>query len=240
MKYNRKLYGAILGDLSGQPHEFPAKGGPIDNVILHNPDGTFTDDTLMTLASANFLLGKHKTIEDAYKDMGKRYPGDHYGKGFKQWIDTPPNTIGESYGNGCVMRISPFMYRNPMFLSDIIKATICSHSNEVSIESVIKLYNVYKVGLPLTYDEIKPFKKFEVIADKTVNFCINLTAQTKGTQNCIIKAIECGGDTDTNASICGELSNFYNKDITDEDVNYVHSKLPDYLLNILKEFNETF
>ena len=108
-KYNYKLYGAILGDLSGQPHEFPAKGGPIENVVLHNPNGHFTDDTLMTLATANFLLGKHETIEEAYKDMGKRYVGDYYGKGFKEWIYTPMGTIGKSWGNGCIMRISPFI-----------------------------------------------------------------------------------------------------------------------------------
>ena len=121
--YPYKLYGAILGDLAGQPHEFPAKGGPIDNVILHNPDGHFTDDTLMTLASANFILGNHKTIEEAYKDMGKRYRGDYYGKGFKKWIDEPMGTIGDSWGNGCIMRISPFMYLKDSKLTYILESS---------------------------------------------------------------------------------------------------------------------
>ena len=239
-KYNYKLYGAILGDLSGQPHEFPAKGGPIENVVLHNPNGHFTDDTLMTLATANFLLGKHETIEEAYKDMGKRYVGDYYGKGFKEWIYTPMGTIGKSWGNGCIMRISPFMYENPNYLFRVLTSAMCSHRDPVSIDSVGKLFVTYKLGLPKTYTKIVPFKKFEVKADATVDFCINLTAQIKGTQNCIVKAIEQGGDTDTNASICGELSNFFNQDITEEDVKFVESKLDGYLLSILNEYNEKY
>ena len=238
--YPFKLYGAILGDLSGQPHEFPPKGGPIENVELYNPAGHFTDDTLMTLASANYLLGNHLTIEDAYKDMGKRYVGDYYGKGFKEWIYTPEGTIGKSWGNGCIMRISPFMYKIPCTLSDIILATICSHKDPISIDSVCELFTAYKIGLPKEYGEIVPFKKFEVKADITIDFCLNLASQIKSTRECIIKAIECGGDTDTNASICGELSNFVNRDLTQEDANYVESKLDSYLLNILKQFNEQF
>ena len=97
---------------------------------------------------------------------------------------------------------------------------------------------MYEVGLPKVTKKIEPFKKFEVIADKTVHFCINVVAQTESTQEAIIKAIEQGGDTDTNASICGELSNYFYKDINEKDVEYVESKLDDYLLTILKEFNK--
>jgi ADP-ribosylglycohydrolase len=240
MRYSYKLYGAILGDLSGQPHEFPAKGGPRENIVLHNPDGKCTDDTLMTLASANYLLGNHKTIEEAFKDMGQKYPGDHYGKGFKAWLLTPLGTIGDSYGNGCLMRISPFMYmeedkRIPLIMDSIL----CSHRHYLCIESVMKLYLFYKNGINHP-EPIIPFKKFEVIADKTVDFCLNLSSWRLGTQQTIVKAIEQGGDTDTNASICGEISNYFERDIKQEDVEYVESKLDPYLLNILKQFNEKF
>lgn len=39
-----KLYGAILGDLAGQPHEFPAKGGSRTNIKILNPDWNITID----------------------------------------------------------------------------------------------------------------------------------------------------------------------------------------------------
>lgn len=237
-----KLYGAILGDLSGQPHEFPAKGGPRTNIILHNPDGHFTDDTIMTLATASYLLGNFDTFEDAYKTIGYKYNGDYYGKNFKEWLTTPPKTPSNSFGNGCIMRISPIMYLpdKEKILPTIMDSVLCSHRNEISIRSCISLYDEYMGnGLPF-YEKIKPFKKFTSKADDTVNFCINLVRQIDNTQDCIIKAIEQGGDTDTNASICGELSNYWKNDLTKDDIDYVESKLDTYLLSILKEFNKKF
>jgi len=244
-KYKYKLYGAILGDLCGQPHEFPIMKGPYTNINIHNSESHITDDTIMTLASADFLLDdgtKYKSIEDAYKTFGEKYPGDYYGKNFKEWLKTFHGTVNNSYGNGCLMRISPFMYvENSLPL--IMESVMCSHRHQISIESVIKLYNRYKNGYKdysyrMSY--IAPFKEFQVQADKTVDFCLNLACQIHGTHNSIIKAVECGGDTDTNASICGEIANYFTWDITEADAKYVESKLDPFLLKILKEFNEKF
>lgn len=244
--YKYKLYGAILGDLSGQPFEFPIMKGPYNNVNIHNPNSKITDDTIMTLASADFLLDtdgtKYKSIEDAYKTFGLKYDGDYYGKSFKEWLKTPHGTTNNSWGNGCLMRISPFMYVKDS-LPLIMDSVLCSHKHQVSIESVLKLYNRYKNGYKdYSYRAayVASFTQFEVRADKTVDFCLNLTAQTFGTHRCIEKAIHCGGDTDTNASICGEFSNYYMRDITKEDAAYVESKLSSDLYRILLEFNQKF
>lgn len=237
-----KLYGAILGDLAGQPHEFPAKGGPRENIILHNSESKFTDDTIMTLATAACLLSKFNNFEEAYKTIGYKYNGDHYGKMFKEWITTPSGTQLNSFGNGCLMRISPIMYLSDKekILPTILDSVLTSHRNEISIKSCISLYEEYiGNGLPF-YDKIKPFKKFTSRADDTLNFCVNLAKQFDNTEECIIKAIEQGGDTDTNASICGELCNFRFNDLTKESIEYVESKLDPYLLSILIEFNEKF
>lgn len=236
-----KLYGAILGDLAGQPFEFPAKGGPRTGVQIHNPDSHFTDDTIMTLATASYLLGDYPSFEMAYKTFGLRYQGDYYGKMFGTWIMTPPGVLLDSFGNGCLMRISPIMYmeqenRLPLILDSVLT----SHRHEVSIRSVIKLDDEYYNEWFPYIGTVEPFKRFTSRADDTINFCIKLTGSVSGTVNTIIKAIECGGDTDTNASICGELSNYRLNDLTKEDIDYVDSKLDNYLLDILKRFNEKF
>jgi len=237
-----KLYGAILGDLAGQPHEFPAKGGLRTNINLHNPDSHFTDDTIMTLATASYLLGDFNTFEDAYKTFGNKYVGDYYGKKFNEWLKTPQNTTSNSFGNGCLMRLSPIMYLQDKekILPTIMDSVLCSHRHEMSIKSSVLLYDEYMGnGLPFC-DKITPFKKFTSNSDITVKFCINLVCQIPSTQESIIKAIEQGGDTDTNASICGELSNYHRNDLTKQDIEYVESKLDTYLLTILKKFNEKF
>lgn len=248
-KVRYKLYGAILGDLAGQPYEFPIMKGPYTNVNIHNQESHITDDSLMTLASANFLLGKHDTIEEAYKDMGNRYQGDYYGKGFKKWLSSEKGIISDSYGNGCLMRLSPFMYIKDKEQSKklAIESCICSHLHPISIISVMDLIHEYSnSGLRRIatkygpHNSVKKFEKFEVIADKTVEFIKNAYWLKNTTQEAIIAAIECGGDTDTNASILGELMNYTFNDIRGEDVEYVDSKLDEYQLNILKQFNKKF
>lgn len=243
-----KLYGAILGDLCGQPYEFPPMKGPYTDVNIHNPDSTITDDTIMTLATAFALLYNLK-FEMAYKYFGLIYDGDYYGRAFKEWLKTPNGTAGYSYGNGCLMRLSPIMYLESLedIEHKVLESCVCSHLDYSSIHSVISLTSDYTFALStkesagrFPIDDIKPFEDFMNRADDTYKFVKNLYFSSWSTKQAILKAVECGGDTDTNASIIGELCNFTYNDITEEDVVYVESKLDPFLLNILKEFNEKY
>lgn len=246
MPVKHKLYGAILGDLCGQPYEFPIMQGPYTKVKLHNPDSHFTDDTLMTLATARVML-EDISFDQAYKEMGLKYQGDYYGKGFKEWINSPEGTLNNSFGNGCLMRISPLMYliSNGSSQSKIVESCFNSHAHPISVNSCLRLLDIYQLSylreiIANDDDKIPPFEKFEVRADKTYEFIFKLYWNVIGTHKAIKKAVECGGDTDTNASIIGELMNYTFDDITRADVKYVESKLDPYLLGILKDFNEKF
>lgn len=239
MKKN-KLYGAILGDLAGQPFEFPAMMHfpPIDTIDIHNSKSVITDDTLMTLATAKSILD-NENIEESYKEVGLKYDGDHYGKGFKEWLKSQLGTINTSYGNGSLMRISPYMYLD--INADekkelIIASCLTSHAHPKSILKSIQLQELYDANLdikPFTRDK---FKKFAVSADKTFDFIKDLSVSFNSTHQAIKAAISCGGDTDTNASIIGEFMNFRYQDITEQDIEYVESKLDKYLLDILRRF----
>ena len=50
------MYGAILGDMIGAPYEFD-RGKKAKNFPLFSDESTFTDDTVMTIAVADALLG---------------------------------------------------------------------------------------------------------------------------------------------------------------------------------------
>lgn len=245
-----KLYGAILGDLVGQPYEFPVMTHfpNVEDINLHNPDSVFTDDTLMTLATAKAILD-NQTFDEAYKEVGMRYQGDHYGKDFKEWIKSPAGTKGISWGNGCLMRIAPIMYTHNAKITKkemIIDSCIGSHVNAESILYSLELLELYATPLREYDDFIKfppfPFTKFEVKAKDTFRFCQRafIYYNDKNTHDAIKKVVSCGGDTDTNASIVGELLNYHLQDLTREDIRYVESKLDPYLLDILKRFNEKY
>ncbi len=247
-KRNNKLYGAILGDLAGQPYEFKYKGDYTE-FNLHDNRSHFTDDTLMTLATAYAIINDI-SFEESYKFIGNKYEGDYYGAGFKAWLKTPLGTINNSYANGCLMRISPLMYMENHYPEDIIQyklaeSCLCSHSHHHSIITTIHLYDLYinTNRYPGVYQtELYPFTKFEVGADKTFKFIYHayISKHATSTQKLIKKVVKCGGDTDTNASIIGELMNYKCNDLTQQDIEYVESKLDPFLLDILHQFNKEF
>lgn len=244
-----KLYGAILGDLAGQPYEYKYKGD-FSEFNIYNPKSYFTDDTILTLATAAYMLGTFKSFEEAYRKLGERYINlDCFGKGFEAWLATPFGTINNSYGNGCLMRVSPCIYLSKeIALETAVESTLCSHQHPKSIIAVMnlmmqykeadlrKIASKYKVNRHIEYAR----NVFMVEADKTVELIKQLYWISNSTHETIKQTVKLGGDTDTNASIMGELMNYTFDDLTKEDIEYVESKLDDYLLDILKKFNKKY
>lgn len=85
------IYGTIFGDISGSTHEYR----PVQNYDfeLIEDDSHFTDDTVMTIAVANWLL-QDRSKETLIKEMqiiGQKYPQAGYGGTFRMWlVDADP------------------------------------------------------------------------------------------------------------------------------------------------------
>ena len=109
------MYGAILGDIIGSPYEFDANNIKTKEFELFSERSEFTDDSIMTLAVAEGLMNcgtdaddetiKRSLIE-AMKKYGKRYPFAGYGANFSMWLDREDPKPYNSYGNGSAMRVS--------------------------------------------------------------------------------------------------------------------------------------
>jgi ADP-ribosylglycohydrolase len=104
------MIGAIIGDVVGSRFEFN-NTNKIDFELL-TKESTFTDDTVCTVAVADFILkaGKYGIMSgdrfaDVLQSWCNKYPGRGYGSRFQNWIiDKIPYN---SFGNGAAMRISP-------------------------------------------------------------------------------------------------------------------------------------
>ena len=119
---NKPIYpclGAIIGDTVGSVYEF-------DNIKttqfpLFNKSSRPTDDSVMTIAVADWLTSTNRTQEelvDTLVKWGNKYPYAGYGGGFSSWLFSPEllydyygNIIGKrapyfSWGNGSAMRCS--------------------------------------------------------------------------------------------------------------------------------------
>lgn len=76
------MLGAIAGDIIGSTYEI--KNIKTKNFPILNPDGIFTDDTVLTVAVADKLLN-NSNYEENFKFYYHQYSNRGYGKSFRSW-----------------------------------------------------------------------------------------------------------------------------------------------------------
>ena len=108
------VYGAILGDIIGSPYEFD-RGEKTKEFELFPAYARFTDDTVMTIAVAEALIGLGADADEEHvkvdvvrfmRHWGRCYPRVGYGGLFRQWLVTDDPQPYGSFGNGAAMRVS--------------------------------------------------------------------------------------------------------------------------------------
>ncbi len=101
------MLGAIVGDVIGSVYEW--RNHKSKSFPLFRDDCFFTDDTVLTVATAQAILagGEEGDFTRAYKQMGAIYPHLDYGENFRLWLHSFHSKPYNSYGNGSAMRVSP-------------------------------------------------------------------------------------------------------------------------------------
>ncbi|MBD3372459.1 MAG: hypothetical protein GF403_07070, partial [Candidatus Coatesbacteria bacterium] len=98
------MLGAIAGDIIGSTYEF--KGTKDYAFELFPPEADFTDDTVLSIATAELILEGGDFIE-LLKDYTRRHPDRGYGEYFHDWAHSDDRRPYNSFGNGSAMRVSP-------------------------------------------------------------------------------------------------------------------------------------
>lgn len=108
------MYGAILGDIIGEPFEFD-RGNKTKDFPLFSSKPCFTDDTVMTVAICDGILtagtgADKQTMKNAMisslLNWGHKYPKENYGLSFRNWLFNNDTKPYNSWGNGSAMRVS--------------------------------------------------------------------------------------------------------------------------------------
>lgn len=118
------MLGAIIGDTIGSVYEF--NNIKTTQFPLFDPRSNYTDDSILTMAVAQWLLTDPQhgmdSLETIFLDFAKKYPCPMggYGGGFSRWLFHPERLSDydgngtlqgkrhpyNSYGNGAAMRCS--------------------------------------------------------------------------------------------------------------------------------------
>lgn len=218
------MLGAIIGDIVGSTREW--HNVKTEDFELLPQGSRFTDDTVMTLAVAKWLMDdpSHKadSLVRIMQDMGRRYPNAGYGGMFRSWLNSDnPQPYG-SYGNGSAMRVSPVgMYAKSLDealeLARITASVTHNHpegikgaqavaaavymqlNEEFDVKGEVKRYVEANFGydLDIKLEDIRNEYRFDASCQGSVPIAIMAFLQRYNALDTLRLAISMGGDSDT-------------------------------------------
>ena len=254
------MIGAIAGDIIGSVYEaHPIK---TEDFPLFSPGCRFTDDTVMTVATADSIL-TGKGYAAAYKEWGRLFPHAGYGGMFRQWLRNNNSRPYNSFGNGSAMRVSPVGFAFDTLdkvLEEAKKSAEVTHNHPEGIKGAqataaaiflartgkgkkeIKDYieTTFDYDLSATLAEIRPGYRFDPTCQGSVPQAIIAFLESSTYEDAVRKAISLGGDTDTQACITGGIAQAYYKTIDDHIIKKVRALLDARLLDVVDSFSAKY
>lgn len=229
------MIGAIIGDIVGSPYEGGHKRSVASKEFpLFSPDSRFTDDSVLTCATAQALLHQSlspysRRFANQYKQWALRYPDRGYGSKFKLWVADPKFPVNNSYANGCMMRCSPIamLYEDrDLALKRAAQSIAYTHNSPESLRGVQSIVDAiwmarhgatkdeikarvqehYGHMLNLTLDELKAKWSRDIRSNLTAQQALICFMESNNYESAVRNAVYINGDTDTNAAIAGAIA----------------------------------
>lgn len=256
------IIGAIAGDVIGSAYEFnPTRDYDFK---LFTSESTFTDDTVLTMANAQWLLvdeqHTHERLVAIMQDLCSRYEDRGYGGRFARWIgDSKPQPYN-SYGNGSAMRVSPVGYYSQSIEEALTLAKISAevtHNHPEGIKGAqataaaifmarngrtkqeIREYVEQEIGYDLSrsLEEIRPTYTFNELCQTTVPEALTCYLEGKDYEDVIRLAVSLAADADTLAAIAGPIASAV-WDVPNEISQPAIALLSEEFCTTLLRFNE--
>ena len=268
MKVKDGIIGLLIGDALGVPVEFISrdeiKKNPVTDMrgygTYNQPEGTWSDDTAMVLATMHSIVKKQGIDYDDIMDRFTKWLFDSkYMQGDKTFDCgiTTSTAINNYYfdeipalesgcsgvrdnGNGSLMRILPLAYIKNIDYKTIENISGLTHAHKRSKIACVLYVEIaksmienntlsIKEHIEKASDKIKEYykdstelKHFEKIFNNdlddisgkgyviyTFECVVHCLLTTESYRDAVLKAVNIGGDTDTNAAICGGLAGIY-------------------------------
>ena len=252
------MMGAICGDIIGSAYEFrPTKRYDFQ---LFTRKSTYTDDTVMTCAIADWLMTDIAPGEKM-QDWGREHPDAGYGPMFYRWLKSDFPRPYNSFGNGSAMRVSPVGWF-AQTLSECLRlakeSAEVTHNHPEGIKGAqatasaiflsktgsgkdeIKRYITETFGYDLNRKvaDIKPDYKFDVTCQGSVPESIICFLESDDYESAIRLAVSMGGDADTMGAITGGMACAYYKEMPDKIAGRCLDLLPDDIYDTVIKFQE--
>ena len=260
---NKGIIGAIIGDIVGSRFEF--NNYRSTNFEFLNDRCFFTDDSVMTIAVADWVTNKRQTDRHLalyLREWGQKYPNRGYGGMFLRWLFSKElSSPYNSFGNGSAMRVSPCGFYaqsldEALFLAKQSAEVTHNHPEGIkgaqsvaaaiylaktgSTKAIIKEYieNNFGYDLSRTCDEIRRVYKFNETCQETCPEAIIAFLESHDYESAIRLGISLGGDSDTIGAITGGIAAAY-YGIPNSIIEEVKRFIPFEFIDIVEKFENS-
>lgn len=258
--YIKFLCGAVAGDIIGSVYEWNATKKT--DFYLFTPFSKYTDDTVMTVANADWL-NTGDSLLGIMQDYGNRFPHAGYGGGFRSWLREDDPKPYNSFGNGSAMRVSPvgwafntleetleaakisaeITHNHPEGIKGAQAIAACifmarTGKNKEEIKNYIE--NTFGYNLNRTCDDIRPTYQFDVTCQGSVPESIIAFLESTDFENAVRLAVSLGGDADTMGAIIGGIAEAYYGGVPEHISKEVLKRLPNEFIDVMSRFYQKF
>lgn len=254
------LCGAMAGDMIGSFYEFNATKKT--DFYLFTPFSSFTDDTVMTVANADWLV-TGDSLMGIMQDYGNRYPNAGYGGMFRNWLREEEPKPYNSFGNGSAMRVSPVgwafdtleetleaakqsaevTHNHPEGIKGAQATAACIYlARTGKTKQEIKEYieQTFGYNLNRTCDEIRPEYHFDVTCQGSVPESIIAFLESTDFEDAVRLAVSLGGDADTMGAITGGIAEAFYGGVPKHIRKEVLKRLPNDFIGVMSGFYQKF
>ena len=254
------MLGAIAGDVIGSVYE--ASPVKFTDFELFPPGARFTDDTVLTVATAEALLGDGDYAK-AYRRYGRAYPNAGYGGSFYGWLVSDDTGPYDSWGNGAAMRVSPVGFASDTVedvLEEAARSATVTHNHPEGIKGAqatalavflarcgadkagirSELQDRFGYDLTRSLEVIRPSYRFDVSCQGSVPESLIAFLEASGYESAVRNAVSLGGDADTMACIAGGIAQAFYGAVPGRIAREVRSRLPEGFLHVLDRFGRRY
>lgn len=233
------VYGLAVGDALGVPYESCGRGtfectGMAGGGTHRQPAGTWSDDTSMALCICSSIKQCGRVVVADIADRFRRWLGQgdftcdgrafDVGAACERAISTgvPTASYGDC-GNGSLMRTAPLAMLNCLSFDEVRAVSAITHAHPVAEWSCVALcdalWAVRNAGTPAKHVLMRRYghiasRPVEAIesdgyCEHTLEAALWCFLNTGSYADCVLAAVNLGGDTDTTAAVAGAVAGVY-------------------------------
>jgi ADP-ribosylglycohydrolase len=252
------MLGAIAGDIIGSPYEFTHNNIKTKDFELFGQRSAFTDDSVLTAATAVALMDSRNYAE-TYRRFYGMYPFAGYGTRFLQWARSSNEGPYGSYGNGSAMRVSPVGWAFDTLeqtLREAARSAAVSHNHPEGIRGAqavagavflartghdkegIRRWVVDAMGYDLsrTCDDIRPSYVHVESCQETVPEAVTAFLESTDFEDAVRLAVSLGGDSDTLTCITAAIAEAFYGAVPEPIARAARLRLDERLRSILDQW----